>query len=343
MSQETLLKDAIAAMTSEVRGMDGLAATAIAQGKRIRRRQRVMTAAAVLAAFGIISSFFFWRPATEQQSAMPAPVRTINGPEKGLLPGNWTILAAPASQNVTRLDGKSTLTADVGDVVSPSGRFVMRADPGAGEFVLTIKQSGREPVTLQVPGGESFAWSPVADTILATVSNMDGVKGFATVDAASARVSTHVPVSIPSSYCGPCKFSWYPKGNEVVVRQAEDFTDAGGNFTGRGSTYLFDAMTGRPSRSLTFQVNVSGPGSWSPDGRYALSESSLGSQLIDLEQRIMVRQLPGRAWFNGDGQLLVLTQKREVVVMRPDGTVLEVIALGGTYRTESIVLAPAGS
>ena len=77
MNQETLLKDAIAAMTTEVRGMDGLAANAIAAGRRIRRRQRLTAAAVVLVA--VLTFFAVYSGIKEVDKRLVERVRTLGG------------------------------------------------------------------------------------------------------------------------------------------------------------------------------------------------------------------------------------------------------------------------
>ncbi len=337
MSQEALLREAIEAMTTGVRGMDGIAATAIARGRRIRRRQRLIAAAAVvlLAATGatVLYQGMPTSVPTNIAAGVPSPGRTLSEPGARIL-ADWALVPGPAVQEFPQPDLR-VLRADGGDSVSPTGRFVMRATAGSDGFRLSILRDGKEVHNVALPGAEAFQWSPVSDTVLTTLSNVEGQKGFATINAETGQVQSHLPVSIPASFCGPCSFSWYPRGNEVVVRQAEDFTDADGNFTGRGSTFLFDAVTGKATRNLPLQVNVSGPGSWSPNGRYALSETERGSQLIDLELRQMTQQLPGRAWFANDETLLVIRSTpergRELLVMKLDGTITEVITLAGAF------------
>lgn len=323
-----------------------LAAAAIVEGRRLRRRTRtrraagaVLTGAALLAALAVPPLLLHpGRPVggpTTPAGALtaPAPVPlTFDGPIT--LPGGWTVLVAGSGPvRVWNRDRRAYQTINRDQVqVAPAGPYaaVATGDPHQIE-ILDLR--GRTPRTFTLASQISLdpQWSPDGTRLLLTTMDKDTATNFITIlDAGSGDV-TSWPIDSRYVCTDYCRLTWTRDGSEVVwsltdlsVPRSEARPHA------RSGLQLFSAFDGHPTRTLPVRGDVSGPYAWSPNGRYVIVTAvsaqpgrSVENQLIDLATGAAVRTFPDGTpnWIAND-RILLTGSGTVISLVDPAGTTL---------------------
>jgi hypothetical protein len=281
---DRLLRATIAELAGEMSGPSHtLAATAIAQGRRMRRRHRLaLMGVAVVACAGIAAP-----------SAVVAAHRLSAASDAHTLPGGWIVLGKGDQVYDRRSGAFVTVPHTGGEAVqpAPAGRRVLVYTPP--KSLQFIDVDGSNPVTVNAdsvlggapfsgdPFSATFQWSPAGDRVLATIDQKEPFQmGFAIIDAQTGKETKHwIDHGTPAEYdCSECSFTWTRDGKQVVLPIAD--RSGGEARDGVQQLQLFDATTGAPTRTLPVPAAPTGPFSWSPDGRYVLAKPDpMASQL----------------------------------------------------------------
>jgi hypothetical protein len=345
MRFEQLLHDTIDEMAGELRGpAAGLAARSIANGRRIRRGRRLAAAGGAVLAVAAVVVPWVVLPRPDRASP-PPPVPAASGSPvaptaltaSGPLPGGWFVTSA-GYQVLDRPTGEFIIVPKQ-VLPAPSGNRMLVID--GPESVQVSDVRGTNPVTVDTTGlvGD-YSWSPAGDRLAGGVSQKEPYKvGFAIIDARTGEVRKQW-IDIDRYDCSQCGFTWTRDGKEVVMAIADR---SGGEAEERvASLQLFDAGTGRPTRSLPVTAMPSGPFSWSPDGRYVLAGppgASVNWRVFDVTTG-QSRPFPREAVWVSAGVLLA-PQDGKVLSLTPDGTITATIDVGAPGRG-LITLGPPG-
>jgi hypothetical protein len=340
-----LFHETIDEMADEMKAPSAaLVSAAITRGRRIRRRRRLAAAggallavAAIVLPWGIISR-------SDGPAAPGTPAASASGtartPEASGLAGGWVVTSA-GSQVLDRATGEYKQIPAAGNgVLLPApigGRVLIDGTP---DSLRVGSVRGTQPVTVDMTDlGGDYRWSPAADRLVGRASQKAPFKiGFAVIDARTGTVGKHW-VDVSKHDCSRCNFSWTRDGREVVMAVADR---SGGESAEKVSRLqLFDATTGKPTRSLPVKAMPSSPFSWSPSGRYVIADADgLGSnwQLVDVSTG-QSRPFPYDAVWVSDIQLLA-THAGEVLTLNTDGMVIATTQVEIPGANESITLGP---
>ncbi|MFK3984626.1 hypothetical protein ACI2K4_30165 [Micromonospora sp. NPDC050397] len=316
------LRRAVRALADEARGVDGLAALAMARGRRVRRRRRAVGTVAGVAAFLVLAAPFVWlRPGSGPDYVQP--VGALTGAPSA--PGDeWTRTPFPLSDSMMIIGGTSTGSPSVHSYAFDRTRdgypsFAEYDELWAaprGNLAAAYDYSRREETGLvDVPTRrvdwvrtgnhlQRPQWSPDGGRLLLTATNKESPTGLtAVILTAADHQVREIPVDGERYPCtGPCQFTWSPDGTEIVLPQTDPGQPpAGSGPDPRRGLQLFSAATGEPTRLLPIRGEVTGPYSWSEDGELVVVRGAR-AQLTDARTGQVVRGLPGgdAFWVAGD-------------------------------------------
>jgi hypothetical protein len=331
-----LLRETIEEMTADMYApTDTLARKAMTQGGRIRRRRHLAAAATAVAVIAAITIPLLFLPRGGGGPAAAGPQVITEQPTT--LAGGWLVNSAGRWY----LDRERQKYVQLADSVlrAPTGDRVVRSTPDRAFELTTVTAS--EPLTVQ---GRQFRgdlqWAPSGDRLVGMISQKEPSRvGFGIIDAATGTVTEHW-IDTTVYDCSECTFSWSRDGREVVLAIADRSGGEAAELVAR--LQLFDAATGRPTRSLPVKAMPSSPFAWSPDGRFVIADADVLSrrpQLVDVATGT-AKPFPYNAVWATD-VLLLVPQDGMVLTVHPDGTVVKRSTLGGAFTGEkAITLGP---
>ena len=326
---DDLLRTAVRDLADESGTPHGLAAGALARGRRIRRTRRAAaTAAALAVVLAATLPFVIHRlPGDEARPLPAAPVTTaparefdqkkvFTGPGGALLLGYGERLREFVTEPA---GGYRELPAGMyGSEPSPDGRHVaVRREDSEKWTLLTLGTDTRSDLSLATTMG--MVWSPDSRRLLATHDD-----GFSVVDPGTGEIERHVVDAQQMRCLDYCGFTWLAGGDEVALPQAVALNSEEARITGLA---IFDARTGALLRNLPIKGAPVGRNAWSPDTTRVLVASDPGSTdqvtIVDVAtQRDIARFTATWSQFLADGT--VLAQRGRVLTRYdPDGVVLE--------------------
>ncbi|GIG89054.1 hypothetical protein [Plantactinospora endophytica] len=345
---ERLLREAVHELAGTPHQPSDFAATAVRQGRRMRRRRQVIATAAAAVAVGAIVAPYVWlRP-----DSQPPPL-SIGGPPA-------PTASASAATNPPTLD-----TWRNGPVPLPGGALLLSAgssgqagptwvyDPAKRRYVSipaaypTVRASSRlslaaviqpdrptEVGLYDLATGE-VQWVEAGGTVTAAEWSPDGRQLLLTLRQAKAGM--HVigllspvkpavrqqPVKMRSLTCGStCRFSWLPNGKEVALAETAPIPPGAGPGVeaAKAGIQLFLADTGTPTRYLPVRGAVADSSAWSPGGTFVV----VSSQPAALARGNPTSPPDGNASGQSDGQSvteLVAVDSGEVLRRLPSADV----------------------
>ncbi|WP_422772510.1 hypothetical protein ACN28C_05665 [Plantactinospora sp. WMMC1484] len=288
---ERLLREAVHELAGNPHQSPDLVATALVQGRRMRRRRQAVAAAAAAVAVGAIAAPYVWlRPGPEPPplpigavptataSPAPSPNRSDgwrDGPVA--LPGGALVLSVASS-----VRNEPTWVYDPTRrhfVSIPAEYTGVRAAPHG--MVAAVRHSGRpaEVGLYQIRTGD-VRWFPTGNKVLATEWSSDGGRLLITLldertgaysigllTATEGPLQRYQVKAFPLTCGTACRFSWLPSGKEVTLDGPDPGTTPStvAGLTLRG-LQLFSADDGIPTRTLGVEGEVAGVSAWSPDG-----------------------------------------------------------------------------
>ncbi|MFY1674336.1 hypothetical protein ACN27G_31035 [Plantactinospora sp. WMMB334] len=284
---ERLLREAVHELAGNPQQSPDLAATALMQGRRMRRRRQAVAAAAAAVAVGAIAAPYVWlRP---DPAPPPLPIGSVptataspnrsegwrDGPVA--LPGGALVLSVrssvrdeptwvydPARRRFVSIPAEYT-----GVQVAPRGMFA------------AVRHSGRpaEVGLYRIRTGD-VRWYPTGNTVLATEWSSDGRRLLVTLfDKKTGTYSIgllppdggtlqrHRVKAFPLACGTACRFTWLPNGKEVALGGVAPGTSPPGSLgRTRNGPQVFMADNGIPTRTLGVEGEVAGVSAWSLDG-----------------------------------------------------------------------------
>ncbi|MFI5906115.1 hypothetical protein [Dactylosporangium sp. NPDC051541] len=361
MRFDELLRDTIDEPGSDLHVPPGLAAAAIAQGRRIRTRRRVAVTAGVVAAVVAIllpAAVLSGAGDRAQLPAVPVPSDSGGPPmtgdpldnspapsaAQGRLYGGWRVMAAgdvalSAAGTYSQVQPAARRTV----LIAPAGhRALVQVRPDDPMIIADV--SGGHQVTFAPqPFNGSYHWSPTGDRLVSGYLMKDnGESGFGIIDARTGAVTKH-PVDRTLYDCSRCSYAFTRDGREVLMPLADR---SGGEAVERvRGLQFFNADTGAPTRTVLVNTWIpDSPFAFSPDGRFMIttadvSEAQVGRALkVDLVQQ-KVENFPWPAVWVTDTQLIGV-DGMELVNMNPNGTWNDRFAVGVPDAGWPIVLGP---
>ncbi|WP_229076668.1 YncE family protein [Actinoplanes sp. DH11] len=326
---DDLLRAAVRDLADESGTPSGLAAGALARGRRIRRNRRAATAAAALAAVLAVTVPFVARHDRDvRPEPLPAATPTVVRPsfdpaEVFVAPGGARLLSIEERRTTRVLDPHTGRYRDLPDrdlapVMSPDERHVAVHRAGEeGVRILDLKTGDHWRPPVSTPA--YLTWSDDGSRLL--LSHNDG---FTVLDPAARRSRTH-QVDLGRLPClDHCRFTWHAGNTRVALPQAWARNDEEQRISGLA---VFDAASGEFLRNVPIKGIPAGPNAWSPDGRLVLVR--LMPQSAD--QVTIVEAESGRAvghftavWSRFLGDSTVLAQNAGILTRYDgDATVLD--------------------
>ena len=324
---EQALANAIEEMTDEVGAPSRtLAGNAIAKGRRLRRRRRLLViGAGVLACATLALPWVYLSQSGGTPIAAP-PVNptqvspTVAGIAGVRLPGGWVVVGYGRQVLDRRTGNYVQLSGNVQP--APVGNRVAYLD-STGQPLRISDVDGSSTVSVNTTGiAGLYQWNRTGDRLLGRANQKTPDRiGFSIIDAVTGAVTKHW-IDTSKYDCSECSFTWTPDGKEVVMAIA---ARSGEGYEHTKQLQFFDAGTGKPSRSLAVTAMPDGPYAWSPDGHYLIASADIGSpnawQIVDLTIGT-TRPYPHDAvWISPD--LLAGTQGGNIQVTDPAGNIVE--------------------
>jgi len=346
-----------------------LAPAALARGRALRRRQRMLrTTSAVVAGLAVLAAIAvpnLLRRGGSPEPVQPGPVTSApSTPESRRatpeLFGGWVVLSAGrqgGSFQVWSRDRREYMSIDAGYrvFVAPAGPYVLStSDDPHSATVLDLR--GREPRTFNLPHAYILdpQWSPDGTRLLlTTMPKSTGELVITIIDAGSGRV-TNLPIGDDHSRrCTDwCQFTWSRDGLEVILPITDPVAPRSESEPHlRWGLQLFSAADGRPTRTLPIEGEPWGPFAWSPNGRFVVVRGQVTgedgrrrheTQLVEVATGAVVRAFPfdNPYWVTNDR--LLAGGNGPVFLVDPTGTEIAsyepAAALVGGHFTE---LGPA--
>lgn len=325
-----------------------LVPTALARGRRLRRRMRVLRASgaaaaavAVLAAIAVPTLWLGRGPGHPAQpgsgvtgSVSPGPIgSTLTGALQ--LADGWIVIMAGSGpfqvwnrdrQRYETVQGRRVYAAPAGPYVAITGETTNYVD------VLDLR--GRNPRRITLADGFILdpQWSPDGTRLLLTTLAKGGGGLSATIlDAGSGQ---HTKLPLPDGYVctDRCQFTWSRDGTEIALPltdQSAAHDEAQPDL--RSALQLFSATSGRPTRTLPVRGEPAGPFAWSLDGRLVVVRCIVTSdgrrheqnQLVDVATGAVVREFPAdHAYWIDNDRILVSSLTGPILLLDPAGATL---------------------
>ncbi|WP_027346956.1 WD40 repeat domain-containing protein [Hamadaea tsunoensis] len=325
---DRLLRTTISDLAGEMPGpTDALADAAVARGHRLRRRNRLAVAALAVVAVAAIAVPFAVLRSHAGPSAQPGSTGAAGFDGPVVLSGGWLVVGAGDAVLDRTADRYRAVRHNPGEAVLPApagGRVMLDGTPDGLRFV-DVDGTGAVSVPIAGMRGD-YRWSPDGTRVVSGISQKEPFRiGFAVIDTRTGHVSTHW-IDHTTYDCSECLYTWTRDGKEVVLAIADRSGGEGAELVQR--LQLFDAATGRPTRSLPVRATPASAYSWSPDGRYVIANADLTKsrfQLIEVATGT-ARSFPYDAVWATDDQLLATTGNR-VIELTPDGKVFQELSL----------------
>ena len=358
---DRLLRDTVTDLAAESEPRD-LMPEVLARAKRIRRRQWSGYLAAALTVVLVLTVPYL--STRHDRSAptitvSPAPSASTAPPPENLdrpvaLPYGWVVTAAG---QISVAQGGSSYVLDRTThryvrldypvaVPAPTGPLVAVASLNGEGVGLLDRRTGHVTWPQRV-APNSPEWSPDGTRLLVTID----YRGFATIDAATAEVQTHL-VDGDHPCNDDCTFTWYPDGKQVI--RAETDTSVPHNEAlpdvQRGLR-LFDATTGAPGELLPVHGIVARAGNWSPDRRTVLVTGTVvngatrhsGYQLVESATGRVLAAFPGQpwtTWWVDDRHLLTLSDRLKLCGVRTTGQAESCATLPTAFFQLNVEIGP---
>ncbi|MEV6342052.1 hypothetical protein [Actinoplanes sp. NPDC051851] len=337
------VRTAVRDLASEAGTPHGLAARALAQGRRrLRVRRTVLsTAAAVLVTVAAAVPYALSRHDTPPVVTTPL-LPSVAASELGTptwsttstyqLPGGAHLAGIGAyrdrhttvRQFVVNPDssGYRTLYKNVVESnPSPTGRYVLTALQGDEKLALLDVRTGHYR-RLDIDVATAAVWSSDGSRLLMTRES-----GFSILDPATGTLVEHEVEHGETTCAGYCLYTWLPGETQVALPQSETANSEPSRVTGLA---IFDAATGELLRNDPIKAAPIGRGSWSADGRFVLATTAEGSALVsvvDVATGTVVAAFPAEtAVFLRDGTILASTGDR-ILHYSTDHRVTETLTL----------------
>lgn len=288
-SMDDLLRETIRDLAAESGTATDLTGRALARGRRLRRRRRVATVAAVLLLVGTATIPYAVLHRAEHRTR-PLPAATITVPvpttvpaprfsmtEPFRVPGGLVITgmgryrgAREMMQNyvLDRTTGRyrALPTKFIDNDPSPDGRYVIGSYFARNELALRDMRTGN---THWVPfdASPNPQWLPSGDRLVIYRNT-----GFTVVDPATGRRTDHDIPDDQQLCVDYCQYTWLGDGTELALPQGYGLNEDPFRVTGLA---IFDVRTGKLLRTMPIPGAPLGENSWSADGRAVLIRPSV--------------------------------------------------------------------
>ncbi|MGX7677234.1 WD40 repeat domain-containing protein [Plantactinospora sp. DSM 117369] len=299
---DRLLREAVRELAGSPHQPPNFAATAIVQGRRMRRRRQTIAAAAAFVAIGAIAAPYVWLRPDPQPPALgiggpPAATTPASSPTpRSEPPGDWRNGPVELPGGALLLSAGSTRQAgptwayDAARrryVSVPASYTSVRVSPRLPVAAVRSSDRPTDVALYDLATGKpewfrtgktvmGVEWSPDGRRLLATLQDRKTgmyTIGLLTPDAGGFQ---YYPVKTRLVSClGVCRFTWAPGGREVALSQAEAVVDAPKVVP--PGLQLFAADDGMPTRFLPIQGGVASSAAWSPDGSLVVVSASSDS------------------------------------------------------------------
>ncbi|MEV4630734.1 hypothetical protein AB0J90_31165 [Micromonospora sp. NPDC049523] len=337
------LRRAVRGLAGEARAAIDLAPLAIARGRRVRRRRRIVGAATAVVAVAVIAAPFVWlRPGpevrpigpypsvpTSADTAAPSASPSTGQPAGGewwgnplQLSGKWIVTGATGTGSPRKpayvLDRtrNSYLAYTAYDEVwaAPSGNLAAVYDyDRPSETGLLDVSTGA--VTWYGTGNRIWQpqWSPDGRKLLSTSTTGLPSGGYAAVIVTVGDPMVYRFSALPTNFlCTDyCRFTWMPNGKEFVLQQTDPAQQS--SMTARHARrglQLFSSGISMPTRFLPIRGDVAGPYSWSPDGRFVVVQGQEEPQLVNAVTGAVLAKLPSAdAFWTADDRLMYIDER----------------------------------
>lgn len=317
--------------------------------RRLRHHRRTTITGGLLAVMvSVLAGCGAPPPGTTTPSAGPNPAPSVAPSQATLgetpqrLAGGWQVIAA--GDRLLDRARNAYVAADLPKeaLLDPTGR---RHATGGGKLsVVTL--AGGKPITVDRYMMLGFyrgldPWSPDGNRLVATINRKDPFAiGFAVLDVTTGKVAEHW---IPHAKydCSTCSFVFTRDGKEVAMPIADRSQGEAAELV--QSLQLFDAQTGKPTRSLPVKAMPQSPFAWSPDGTRVVARPDQikpeNVQLIDTATGEAKPYPYAAVWATADELLAVFDDG--VLTLRPDGTVTADASLAAPLRAPLVLGPPA--
>ncbi|MFI6227083.1 hypothetical protein ACIBCR_07140 [Micromonospora echinospora] len=309
-SQEETLRAVVHELAGAAERAPGLAAAALAQGRRLRRRRRIATAGGTaLAVLAVAAPFLLFRPTSGRLvDADPAPTvaaATARGvwvhPRPGKewpatplrLPGGWIVTGANGYAEsggtgyvLDRSQGRYLRNNGYALFAAPRGTLAVVFDAGRPEDtgLLDLVTGDVRWIRTGRAGMGRGSWSPDGSRVVVTLHEKEsGKDSFGVLDTDGRFRTFEVDERVRYFCTDHCTFTWSRDGREVVLPQ----TDSGKPRTesmphARRGLQFFSADDGRATRFVPVPGDPAGPWSWSPNGRLVVVKGQTRPLVVEV-------------------------------------------------------------
>ncbi|GAA1405841.1 hypothetical protein GCM10009662_36800 [Catellatospora coxensis] len=271
-----------------------------------------------------------------------APSRATLGETPQRLAGGWQVIAAGDRLLDRARNAYVAANLPKEAVLDPTGR---RHAIGGGKLNVVMIAGGKT-LTVERSMMLGFSrgldpWSPDGNRLVATINRKDPFAiGFAVLDVTTGKVAEHW-IDRTKYECSSCSFVFTRDGKEVAMPLADRSQGEAAELV--RSLQLFDARTGKPTRSLPVKAMPQSPFAWSPDGSRVVARPDQikeeDMQLIDTATG-EAKPFPYTAvWATADELLAKFDDG--VLTLRPDGTVIADASLATPLRGPLVLGPPA--
>ncbi|WP_144120091.1 TolB family protein [Catellatospora sichuanensis] len=313
------------------------------QQVRTTRRRQVITRGLLIAFVTVsLAACASSQPQARTPSAGPSPSLSTLGETPQQLAGGWQVVAAGNRVLDRARNAYVPLDLPPDAILDPTGR---RHATGGGQLRIVELAGGKvTTVDRYLMLGFGFGldpWSADGTRLVGTIDRKDPyAMGFAVVDATTGKVAEHwLPRGTYD--CSLCTFVFTRDGKEVAMAIADRSLGEAAELV--RSVQLFDAQTGKPTRSLPVKAMPQSPFAWSPDGRLVVAipdqHKKENAQLVDTTTG-EAKPFPHLAvWATADA--LLAESDDGVLTLRPDGTVVADASLTAPLHAPIVLGPPA--